>query len=72
MAVKEDTHAYAQRRANETGKPYAVWMSDERPDLVYAAWYCAFNRRAYADCGASVIAVYRPRRRCVAALTPGQ
>ena len=57
-----DSIEYAKRRANETGRAYAVWTVAGRPDLWWAAMDCAANRRCYVACGATDRKTIRPTR----------
>ena len=56
----EDSREYARERAKETGRPYAVWTVSGRPDLWWAAAWCASNDRCYRACGATSRTIYRP------------
>lgn len=60
--LRETAHEYAQRRANETGRAYAVFQNGEEATLIYAALDCRFNRTSYAGIGANVVAVYRRQK----------
>jgi len=52
---KECPHAYAQRRANETGKQYIVTGMGH-------VWVKVGNEGATEQCGTTIIATYRPQR----------
>ena len=60
MKTESNHHTYAQDRANETGKPYAVFECVLKPELKYSALLCTFNRKAYATIGAVVSQIFRP------------
>jgi len=46
---------YAQRRANETGKPYMVTT------IGHAVWACAENIRNFRDMGCPAVQMFYPR-----------
>jgi hypothetical protein len=61
MWEREDPHAYAKRRASETGCRYAVWEQTETG----LAWVAVFDRpndRGYRECGADRRTIYRDCR----------
>lgn len=46
----ETSHEYAQRRANETGRPYMVIVPNDEPGADgNALMDCAQNRKAFHD-----------------------
>jgi hypothetical protein len=56
----ESREGYAQRRADEVGRPYAVFVNPDAPQFDYAAFDCVDNRRVYAEIGATVVRTFNP------------
>jgi hypothetical protein len=58
----ESREGYAQRRADEVGRPYAVFVNPDAQQFDYAAFDCVDNRRVYAEIGATVVRTFNPVR----------
>ena len=55
---RESKEAYAQRRANETGRAYIVGYIGDDP--WWAALDCRMNRAGYTACGATSFRRFAP------------